>query len=276
MPELPEVETVRRGLLPVLVGRRLLRVVVRRLELRWPLPNGFGQKLKNKKILEIRRRGKFLLTQLDNNSVWVSHLGMSGRFGIYDSDAPPIKPHDHIIFETDDGVTIRYNDPRRFGFMDLKNTADLNQHPTFLSMGPEPLDTSFTPAVLEQRLKRRNSPIKSALLDQRTVAGLGNIYVCEALHQARISPKRLSRSIKSGRAKRLHAAIVDVLTRAINAGGSSLRDHRQADGELGYFQHNFSTFGRVGEGCPRCGLEHKIQRIVQSGRSTFYCSNCQR
>ena len=276
MPELPEVETVRRGLAPVLQGHRLSRVITRRTDLRWPLPDGFGQRLTNRQVTAVARRAKFLTIRLDNDMIWIAHLGMSGRFRIFEGDLPPEEPHDHVIVETDGGVTIRYNDPRRFGFMDLTAGADLDAYPMLASMGPEPLGPGFTTAVLAERLKGRAAPIKAALLDQRTVAGLGNIYVCEVLHQAGISPNRKARTVQGGRVVKLHAAIVDVLARAIEAGGSSLRDHRQPDGELGYFQHNFLAYGRAGADCRRCGPGYPIRQIVQSGRSTFYCSNCQR
>mgnify|MGYP001398243352 FL=1 len=276
MPELPEVETVRRGLAPVLLGHRLSRVITRRIDLRWPLPDGFGQRLTNRQVIAVARRAKFLTIHLDNDIIWIAHLGMSGRFRIFEGDLPPEEPHDHVIVETDRGVTIRYNDPRRFGFMDLTGAADLDAYPMLASMGPEPLGPGFTTAVLAERLKGRAAPIKAALLDQRTVAGLGNIYVCEVLHQAGISPNRKARTVQGGRAVKLHAAIVDVLARAIEVGGSSLRDHRQPDGELGYFQHNFLVYGRSGADCRRCGPGYPIRQIVQSGRSTFYCSNCQR
>ena len=276
MPELPEVETVRRGLAPVLEGRRLARVIARRADLRWPLPDGFGQRLTNRTVSAVERRAKFLLIHLDDGTVWIGHLGMSGRFRIYLDDPPPEETHDHVIVETDGGAVIRYNDPRRFGFMDLTTVDALPDYPMFADMGPEPLDPGFTADILAARLKGRGTPIKAALLDQRTVAGLGNIYVREALHQAGISPKRKAKSVQGGRAVKLHAAIVDVLGRAIEAGGSSLRDHRQPDGELGYFQHNFLTYGRAGADCPRCGNGQAVRQITQSGRSTFYCPNCQR
>lgn len=276
MPELPEVETVKRGLSPILVGRRLSKVIARRTNLRWPLPSGFRQKLTNKVVLELERRGKFLVIRLDDGTVWISHLGMSGHFSIYDGKPPPEKAHDHIIIETDTGVTVRYNDPRRFGFMDLTTAQELSCYPMFVSMGPEPLEKNFTPAVLEERLKGRSMPIKTALLDQRIVAGIGNIYACEALHHAGISPKRLARSVRGQRARKLQAAIFDVLTRAIEAGGSSLRNHRQPDGKLGYFQQTFVVYGRKGSNCLRCGMGYKVRQIIQSGRSTFYCPNCQR
>ncbi len=276
MPELPEVETVKSGLAPVLVGNRLLRITPRRSDLRRPLPYDFGQKLTNKLVLSITRRGKFLLVLLEDNTVWLSHLGMSGRFKIYEGEPPPEETHDHITFETDAGATVRYNDPRRFGFMDLMTTEDLNTYPVLMSMGPEPLESAFSPETLRDSLKGRSTPIKTALLDQKTVAGIGNIYACEALHQAGISPKRLARSIQGGRASKLHQAIVDVLLQAIEAGGSSLRDYRQPDGELGYFQQKFLVYGRTGLDCLRCGAGYQVRRALQSGRSTFYCSNCQR
>ena len=276
MPELPEVETVKRGLIPVLVGRRLTRVILRRSDLRWPLPNDFGQRLTNRLVIAVERRGKFLLIRLDDSTVWISHLGMSGRFSIYDKEPPPEQAHDHVIVETDAGVTLRYNDPRRFGFMELTNTCELITHPMFVSMGPEPLGQDFTTPILEERLKGRTTSIKVALLDQNIVAGIGNIYACEALHQASISPMRMTGNVRGVRSERLHAAIIDVLMRAIEAGGSSLRDHRQPDGELGYFQHKFMVYGRKEAACLRCGMGYRIRQIVQSGRSTFYCSNCQR
>ncbi len=276
MPELPEVETVRRGLAPVLEGHRLARVIIRRRDLRWPLPDDFGQRLTNREVASVERRAKFLIIRLTDGTVWIAHLGMSGRFRIFEPPAPAEEPHDHVIIETDAGQVIRYNDPRRFGFMDLSTIDELDRHPMLVNMGPEPLEDDFTAATLAARLKGRAAPIKAALLDQKTVAGLGNIYVCEALHQAGISPKRKAKTVQGGRAARLHAAIRDVLTRAIKAGGSSLRDHRQPDGELGYFQHNFLVYGRAGEACRTCGPGHAVRQVFQSGRSTFYCSTCQR
>ncbi|MEK9722346.1 MAG: bifunctional DNA-formamidopyrimidine glycosylase/DNA-(apurinic or apyrimidinic site) lyase [Rhodospirillaceae bacterium] len=276
MPELPEVETVRRGLALALEGHRLARVIARRGDLRWPLPDGFGQRLTNRTVTTVGRRAKFLTIELDNGMVWIAHLGMSGRFRTFYPPAPPEEPHDHVVVETDAGRVIRYNDPRRFGFMDLVDAGALDAYPMLAGLGPEPLGAAFTAGDLAAQLKGRAAPIKVALLDQKTVAGLGNIYVCEALHLAGISPKRRARTVQGGRAERLHAAIQDVLDRAIAAGGSSLRDHRQPDGELGYFQHNFLAYGRAGADCPRCGAGHPIRQLVQSGRSTFYCPNCQR
>jgi len=276
MPELPEVETVRRGLAPVLEGQRLARVVIRRRELRWPLPDDFGQRLTGRRVVKVGRRAKFLTIRLDDDTVWIAHLGMSGRFRVFTAPAPPEEAHDHVVFETDAGSVIRYNDPRRFGFMDLSTASDLADHRMLADLGPEPLEAVFDWAALAARLKGRAAPIKAALLDQRTVAGLGNIYVCEALFQAGISPKRTARTVQGGRVRKLHAAVQDVLTRAIAAGGSSLRDHRQPDGELGYFQHDFLVYGRADEDCRRCGPGHPVRQLVQSGRSTFYCSHCQR
>jgi len=276
MPELPEVETVRRGLAPVLEGRRLTRIIVRRRDLRWPLPDGFGQLLTGRTVSHVGRRAKFLTTHLDNGLVWIAHLGMSGRFRIFEAAPPAEEAHDHVIMETDAGAVIRYNDPRRFGFMDLIDEADLAAYPMLAEIGPEPLSDAFDAAVLARRLKGRTAPIKAALLDQKTVAGLGNIYVCEALFEAGISPRRKARSVQGGRAARLAGVIKEVLGRAIEAGGSTLRDHRRPDGELGYFQHDFRVYGRAGEACRRCGEDHSVHQIVQSGRSTFFCPNCQR
>ncbi|MDD9878133.1 MAG: bifunctional DNA-formamidopyrimidine glycosylase/DNA-(apurinic or apyrimidinic site) lyase [Magnetovibrio sp.] len=276
MPELPEVETVRRGLAPALEDRRLARVIIRRRDLRWPLPDDFGQRLTGRRVRDVGRRAKFLTITLDDGTVWIAHLGMSGRFRIFHGDAPPEEPHDHVIVETEEGVVVRFNDPRRFGFMDLADAVEADGHPMLRDLGPEPLGDGFDAGVLADRLAGRAAPIKAALLDQRTVAGLGNIYVCEALFQAGISPRRKARTVQGGRAGRLAAAIKDVLGRAIEAGGSSLQDHRQTNGELGYFQHDFQTYGRAGEPCRRCGDGHPVRQIVQSGRSTFFCPNCQR
>mgnify|MGYP001249312169 CR=1 FL=1 len=276
MPELPEVETVRLVLAQVLVGRRLSRVIARRRNLRWPLPEDFGQRLTDRQVVSVERRAKFIVIRLDSDVVWIAHLGMSGRFSVYREWVPPEENHDHIIIETDNGVTLRYNDPRRFGFMDLTTAGSLPDYPMLKSIGPEPLDKDFTPEVLANCLRDRAAPVKLALLNQRIIAGLGNIYVCEALYGAKISPKRKARSVKGGRAEDLHQAIVDVLSRAIQAGGSSLRDHRQPDGEFGYFQQQFLVYGRTGKNCQRCGPDHQIRKMSQSGRTTFYCPNCQR
>jgi formamidopyrimidine-DNA glycosylase len=277
MPELPEVETVCRGLRPVLEGHRLERVIARRPDLRFPLPDGFGQRLTGRRVTRVGRRAKFMLITLDDGWVVIGHLGMSGRMRIFDKPPlPPEEPHDHVILETDAGAVIRFNDPRRFGFLDLVEEAALAENRFLAGLGPEPLDAAFDAAELARRLAGKAAPLKAALLDQRVVAGLGNIYVSEALHMAGLSPKRKAGTVGRARAGRLVDAIKTVLERAIAAGGSSLRDHRQTNGELGYFQHDFQVYGREGEACPRCGLPHAVKRLVQSGRSTFFCSHCQR
>ena len=306
MPELPEVETVRRGLEPVLTGRVLARVEQRRPDLRWPFPERFAERLTGRRVTGLTRRSKYLLIGLDEGETWIIHLGMSGRILVDASGAPPPHPspqrgeggatpqlqgqvvgefhhaapapgkHDHVIVTTDRGAVITYNDVRRFGLMDLWPTADLDRHPLLAGLGPEPLGNEFNGAALAASLGGKRTPVKAALLDQRIVAGLGNIYVCEALHRARVSPKRLAGAISRPRIDRLAGEIVATLNDAIAAGGSSLRDYRQADGELGYFQHSFRAYDREGEACPTEGCPGSIRRIVQSGRSTFYCPRCQR
>ena len=274
MPELPEVETVCRGLEEPLVGRRLIKVTQRRDKLRWPLPDNFAQRLQGRIIQRLYRRAKFILADLDNGWVWMTHLGMSGRMYIHRDRAPDPGKHDHVLLETDRGQTVVFQDHRRFGMMDLVPAADLNSHRLLRDLGPEPLGNEFNGVVLSQALQGRRMPIKSALLDQKIVAGLGNIYVCEALFHTGISPRRLAASVAGRRAERLVPAIRDVLAKAIAKGGSTLRDYVQASGELGYFQHEFAVYGREGEACIRCG--QPIKRLVQSGRSTFFCSKCQR
>ncbi len=280
MPELPEVETVRRALAPVLVGRRISRAVARRPDLRFPLPDDFGQRLTGRLVVAVRRRAKFLLIELDDGTVLLSHLGMSGSYRIYRGAAPAPEKHEHIILCTDDGAEIRYNDPRRFGMMDLIDAGKLGDYPMLKNLGPEPLDDGFDAAVLSAALKNRQSPIKTALLDQSVVAGLGNIYVCEALFRAGISPKRKAASVAGARAARLVPAIRNVLREAIKAGGSSISDHRRPSGEPGYFQLSFAVYGRRGQPCPGCDCDPDrtggIARITQAGRSTFYCSRTQR
>ena len=279
MPELPEVETVRRGLVGALEGRRLVRVRARRPDLRFPLPPGFEKRLQGLRVETLGRRGKFLLIGLEGDLTLIAHLGMSGRFRIYDGPAPALERHDHVIFETEGG-SVRYNDPRRFGFMDLADTKALSDHPRLAGLGPEPLARDFDGPVLARALKGRRGPVKAALLDQAVVAGLGNIYICEALFRAGLSPRRKAGTVQGGRADKLVRAIKDVLAEAIDAGGSSLRDHRRPDGELGYFQHSFAVYGRAGEPCPGCDCDPArtggIRRIIQSGRSTFYCAAKQR
>lgn len=285
MPELPEVETVRRGLIPVLEGRRIVRARVRREGLRIPFPEGLGPWLEGRRVRAIGRRGKYIIVAFEGtDSVLLLHLGMSGRMVVAgaggDNRAPPPGPHDHVVIETDGGARITFNDARRFGLMTLAPESALHSHPLLAGLGPEPLDPAFTGDVLAGRLKGRTSPIKAALLDQRVVAGLGNIYVCEALYRARLSPRRRAGSIGPVRAGRLASAITGVLTEAIAAGGSSLRDHMRPSGELGYFQHSFSVYDRAGAPCPDCRPDEApcggIRRISQGGRSTFYCPRRQR
>lgn len=280
MPELPEVETVRIGLAKVFVGRRLSEVRIMRPNLRFAFPDGFQDALKNRRVERLNRRGKYLLVELDSKKTLVAHLGMSGRFRIYQSDPPELEVHDHVLFEIEGGVSVRFNDPRRFGFMDLLETVTLDSSKILRNMGPEPLTNNFSGPDLAEKLRGRRSPIKTALLDQSVVAGLGNIYVSEALFRAGLSPKRLAGNVQGGRAETLVLAIKNVLVDAIAAGGSSLRDHRQPTGEIGYFQHYFAVYGRAGEACPGCTCDVKqtggIERITQSGRSTFYCARKQR
>lgn len=275
MPELPEVETVRRGLALTMSGRRILRAELRRPDLRRPFPPALASRLAGARIGALGRRGKYILIELDTDGLLLLHLGMSGRVTA-GSAAVPDLPHDHVVLRLDDGTVIRFNDPRRFGLLDYVKRGEAAQHPLLAGLGPEPLEGEFDSAYLAAALTGKMSPIKSALLDQRIVAGLGNIYVCEALFRAGLSPRRLSASIGRGRAQRLVAAIRSVLTEAIAAGGSSLRDYVQADGELGYFQHSFAVYGREGGPCPGCNCAAGVRRIVQSGRSTFFCAKRQR
>lgn len=276
MPELPEVETVRRGLAPHLEGRRLIHVEARRPDLRWPLPVDFAQRLQGRMVVALRRRAKYLLAELEDGTVLIAHLGMSGRMLITHGRRPALEKHDHIVLATDRDVWIRFNDARRFGAMDLTTLDALETHRLLAGLGPEPLSNAFNGPALAAALAGRRTPIKAALLDQHIVAGIGNIYACEALYRAGLSPRRLAHTVQGGRAERLAAALKRVLAEAIEAGGSTLRDYRQADGELGYFQHAFKVYGREGEACrtPDCGKP--LRRLVQSGRSTFYCATCQR
>ena len=283
MPELPEVETVRRGLEPVLAGRVLSHVDQRRPDLRWPLPDQFAARLAGRTVTGLGRRSKYLLIGLDDGMTWIVHLGMSGRIlvagqtvGDFHHEMPAPGKHDHVVVTTDRGAVITYNDARRFGVMDLWPTADLEAHPLLAGLGPEPLGNAFNGAALAAAFAGKRAPVKAVLLDQRVVAGLGNIYVCEALHRARIHPARLAGTISAPRIERLAAEVVATLNEAIAAGGSSLRDYRQADGELGYFQHSFRVYDREGATCATNGCDGTVRRIVQSGRSTFYCPKCQR
>jgi formamidopyrimidine-DNA glycosylase len=287
MPELPEVETVRGGLAPVLEGQRLIKVEARRPDLRFPLPVNFVQLLTGATIVALSRRAKYLLARLDREDTLVMHLGMSGRFEIARPEgaerpgefhyAPDPDPkHAHVVFETAGGARVTYYDPRRFGYMALVNTATLELHPWFAGLGPEPLSQDFDAARLKACFKDRKQGPKTLLLDQRIVAGLGNIYVCEALHRARISPFKPAGRISQPRLVRLVETVREVLTEAIAAGGSTLRDYAQADGALGYFQHRFRVYDREGRPCPNEGCDGTIHRKVQGGRSTFYCPTCQR
>jgi len=291
MPELPEVETVRGGLAPVLEGQRLARVEARRPDLRFPFPDNFVQELTGARIVRLDRRAKYLLARLDREATLVMHLGMSGRFEIARPDgatpgavrpgefhyAPDPDPkHAHVVFETDAGARVTYYDPRRFGFMGLVDTATLELHPWFAGMGPEPLSDAFDAQHLTQAFAGRKQGPKTLLLDQRVVAGLGNIYVCEALHRARISPFKPAGRVAGPRLAALVATVKAVLAEAIVAGGSSLRDYAQADGALGYFQHRFRVYDREGRACPNEGCQGVIARRVQAGRSTFYCPACQK
>ena len=283
MPELPEVETVRRGLQPVMEGNRIAQADVRRPDLRWPFPERMAERLTGATVNRLRRRSKYILADLSTNETLIVHLGMSGRMLIsgdpqgrfHHEHAAPEK-HDHVVLTMNTGARITFNDPRRFGAMDLAPTPAVEQHKLLAVLGPEPLGNSFDETYLAETLVGRKTPIKSALLDQKVVAGLGNIYVCEVLHRAGISPTRTVARISRARLSPLVPLIRDVLNEAIAAGGSSLRDYRQTDGELGYFQHAFAVYDREGESCqnPDCGGQ--IKRIVQSGRSSFYCPKCQR
>ena len=332
MPELPEVETVRRGLQPVLEGRRIVELEQRRPDLRFPFPENFAERIAGRRIETVNRRSKYLVVGIEGGETLIMHLGMSGRFTIALPEGPATTPgvfvhdtglngaqpntglpsvgknrwsnttshvntslrgveqgsvgqqqkHDHVVFRTDEGATVTYNDPRRFGFMVMTATADLQHHPLIAGLGPEPLGNALHAGHLAARAAGRTVDLKAFLMDQRNVAGLGNIYVCEALYRAGLSPQRSASSLarRSGnpteRAERLVNAIRSVLIEAIAAGGSSLRDYRQADGALGYFQHSFSVYGREGEPCATPACRGTVRRIVQAGRSTFYCPACQR
>jgi formamidopyrimidine-DNA glycosylase len=287
MPELPEVETVRQGLAPVLAGARLARVEARRPDLRFPLPEGFVQRLTGARIERLDRRAKYLLAPTDRGCTLVMHLGMTGRFEISGTKAPAERPgrfalaqppdpkHAHILFETEAGARVTFYDPRRFGYMDILPTEGLERHPWFAGLGPEPLSCGFDAAHLARAFQGRRQSVKATLLDQRVVAGLGNIYVCEALHRAGIAPEAPSGALSRRRLQGLAEAVRQVLREAIEAGGSTLRDYANADGGLGYFQHSFRVYGREGEPCLKPGCRGRVERIVQSGRSTFACSRCQ-
>jgi formamidopyrimidine-DNA glycosylase len=293
MPELPEVETVRRGLIPAMEGVRIARVTARRGDLRFPLQADFTARLNGRTVTGLGRRAKYLLADLDSGDVLLMHLGMSGSFRVVQGsdDAIPgafhhprgeSRTHDHVVFEMDNGAAISFNDPRRFGYMKIVARADLDGEPFLKVLGPEPLGNAFDAAMLAQACRGKKTSLKAALLDQRVVAGLGNIYVCEALYRAHLSPKRRASTLATrggaptDHAVRLVSAIRAVLNAAIEAGGSSLRDHRQTSGELGYFQHSFQVYDREGEPCRTRGCRGIVKRFTQNGRSTFWCPSCQK
>jgi len=293
MPELPEVETVRRGLAPAMEGACFDKVEVNRRDLRWPLPKDFARRLTGKTVTGLGRRAKYLLADLSSGDVLLMHLGMSGSFHVfrdsggkklarYYHQRPRHAVHDHVVFHMSSGAIVTFNDPRRFGSMKIVPRAKLDAEPLLARLGPEPLGNAFDAAMLAGACKGKKTSLKAALSDQRVVAGLGNIYVCEALFRARLSPKRLAATVadKSGapndRAERLVEGIKAVLNDAIKAGGSSLRDHKLTDGELGMFQHHFRVYDREGERCPTPGCSGTVKRVVQNGRSTFYCPVCQK
>jgi formamidopyrimidine-DNA glycosylase len=287
MPELPEVETVVRGIRPRLVGRRVVKLVQRRPDLRTALPHRFPERVEGRLVSAVERRAKYILVRLDGGGAKVRsdageddyliiHLGMSGRLVIGTRPDHESGAHEHVEFATDDGTVLRFCDPRRFGIMDLVSVSQLGTDPRFAPLGPEPLSADFTPEVLAKALKGRDTSIKAALLDQHVVAGIGNIYACEALYQAGISPRRKAGTVQGDRCVRLVAAIKDVLARAIAAGGSSVRDYVQASGEAGWFQHAWAVYDREGKPCPGCDCASGVRRFVQGGRSTFYCAKRQR
>ncbi|MGF1475125.1 MAG: bifunctional DNA-formamidopyrimidine glycosylase/DNA-(apurinic or apyrimidinic site) lyase [Geminicoccaceae bacterium] len=271
MPELPEVETTMRALRSRLVGCRFTHVVQRRPDLRFPLPLKLGENVTGRRVVGFKRRAKYILTQLDDGQVLVLHLGMSGRL-VFDGD--PLGPHEHLTFGFDDGSVVRFHDPRRFGMLDLLTEPDLGQHPWFRHLGLEPLSDGFDGAALGLRLAGRSAAIKTAIMDQRVVVGVGNIYASESLHRARLSPRRRAGWLKPAQMQRLASCITEVLAEAIAAGGSSLRDYVAADGQLGNFQTQFRVYNRAGQAC-RCN-RGVIRRIVQGNRATFYCPACQR
>jgi formamidopyrimidine-DNA glycosylase len=282
VPELPEVETVRRGLEPVMAGRRIVAADVRRPDLRWPFPERLAARLAGRRVTGLGRRSKYLLVALDGGETLIVHLGMSGRLlvsggvvGDFAHAVPAPQKHDHVVLEIEGGAQVTFNDARRFGSMDLWPTEALDNHRLMAGLGPEPLGNSFDGPYLADRLRGRVTPVKAVLLDQRAVAGLGNIYACEALWRAGISPLAPARDVGDMGAERLAAAVRAVLLEAIEAGGSTLRDYRRTDGELGYFQHAFAVYGREGEACRTPGCTGSVARAVQSGRSSFHCPACQ-
>lgn len=293
MPELPEVETVRRGLVPVMEGATIERIEVRRPDLRWPFPERFAERMRGRTVEQLRRRAKYLLADLNGGETLIMHLGMSGSFRVLlgNEETSPgefmyprsvASAHDHVVFHLAPRATVTFNDPRRFGAMLMSDTATLGQHALFKGLGPEPLGEELTPGYLASACAGRKTSLKAALLDQRIVAGLGNIYVSEALHRAHLSPKKPAgvladrKGAPTDAARRLVPAIRKVIEAAIEAGGSSLRDHRKTDGELGMFQHRFRVYDREGVPCPTRGCSGTVKAIVQNARSTYYCPVCQR
>jgi len=289
MPELPEVETVLRGLEPIMVNQKIMNAEIRRPDLRWPFPENMSERLTGATILRFHRRSKYILCDLDTGETLLIHLGMSGRMTIsypvndakdllanFNYKHPLPAKHDHVILDMQAGARISFNDARRFGAMDLIDTKNLFAHKLIKSLGPEPLGNEFNTPYLYSKFKGKTAPIKSALLDQRIVSGLGNIYVCESLWRAGINPKRLSGKVSRKKIDALIPIVRDVLREAISAGGSSLKDHRQANGDLGYFQHSFAVYGREGKKCNSVNCPELVKRIVQSGRSSFYCAKCQK
>jgi formamidopyrimidine-DNA glycosylase len=301
MPELPEVETVRRGLQPVMEGSRIARMEVRRKDLRFPFQRDFARRLTGQTVTGLGRRAKYLLADLTSGDVLLMHLGMSGSFrvvtgeqqqtaGSFHHPRAEDRAHDHVVFHMSSGASVVFNDPRRFGYMKIIARRAIEQEPLLRDLGPEPLGNEFDAAMLARSCANKKTSLKAALLDQRVVAGLGNIYVCEALYRAHLSPRRLAATLatKSGQrrgmpggeptdhARRLVGAIHAVLNQAIKAGGSSLRDHRQTSGELGYFQHSFQVYDREGEKCSTANCSGVVRRFTQNGRSTFWCPKCQK
>jgi formamidopyrimidine-DNA glycosylase len=282
MPELPEVETVRRGLLPAMEGKRFLRVETRRKDLRFPFPAKFNQRLEGARVQNLGRRAKYLVGELSTGEALIMHLGMTGRFTVSGKKKPgkfhhehgEDEKHDHVVFDMQGGARITFNDARRFGFMELWRMDELGEYPGFNGLGPEPISNEFSGAYLEEAFEGKKTPVKAALLDQRVVAGLGNIYVSEALFRSGINPRKLAGAIRRDRLERLAVEVRKVIEEAIEAGGSTISDFGTPDGELGYFQHRFCVYDKEGEPCPTCAKP--IRRLVQSGRSTFYCASCQR
>ena len=283
MPELPEVETVRRGLQPALAAALIVRVAQRRPDLRFPFPERFAARLTGARVERLNRRAKYILAELDTGETWVTHLGMTGRFavgeavpGVFETPASTDPKHEHLVLWTDRPGRIGFFDARRFGYMGLIPTAEIERQPWFEGLGPEPMGNDFSAAHLEAEFAGKTQSVKATLLDQRVVAGLGNIYVCEALYRSRISPLTAAGRIRPDRLERLALAVREVLGEAIEAGGSTLKDFANAEGGQGYFQHRFEVYGREGRACVREACGGVVKRIVQAGRSTFYCPRCQR